>query len=107
MDLKAFCERLAAADLFPHGINVEVLRELSGENCRVFFHERGVGPTESSSTGSAAVFAVLRKLGRVGDHMSISSGNHQISVFAVGDRIYVENHAEIVYKGVFLSTGEK
>jgi diaminopimelate epimerase len=104
-DLEALGRTLAGSNLFPRGTNVEIIRELSSEECRVFFYERGVGPTESSSTGCAAVFAVLRQLGKIKDHLSIRVDYGKIEVFG-DDRIYVENQSEIVYKGVFPDNGE-
>ena len=104
-DLEVLGKALAGSDIFPCGTNVEVIRELSGEECQVYFYERGVGPTESSSTGCAAVFAVLRQLGRIQDHLSIKMEYGKIEVFG-DERIFVENQSEIVYKGVFLENGE-
>ena len=57
--------------LFPKRVNVEFVQALDQENCRVYFYERGVGPTQASSTGSAAVFAVMRRLGMAGDQLLI------------------------------------
>ncbi len=64
-------EKLEGHPLFPMRVNVEFVQVLGAEHCRVYFYERGVGPTQASSTGSAAVFAVLRRLGLVGDRLLI------------------------------------
>ncbi len=80
------CRRLPAAarllalgagleghSLFPRRTNVEFVQATGSGRCRVFFYERGVGPTQASSTGSSAVFAVLRRLGLAGDSLEIES----------------------------------
>lgn len=69
--LASLGEKLEGQPLFPKRVNVEFVQVLGAGNCRVYFYERGVGPTQASSTGSAAVFAVLRRLGLVGDRLLI------------------------------------
>ncbi|MBN2347064.1 MAG: diaminopimelate epimerase [Candidatus Aminicenantes bacterium] len=69
--LAALGKKLQGHALFPGRVNVEFVQFVSREHCRVFFYERGVGPTPASSTGSAAVFAVLRRLGLAGDRLVI------------------------------------
>jgi diaminopimelate epimerase len=65
-------KELEGHPLFPKRVNVEFVEVLDAENCRVYFYERGVGPTLASSTGSAAVFAVLRRLGLAGERLQIA-----------------------------------
>lgn len=51
--------------LFPHGVNVEFVSPLEGDEVAMRVHERGVGETRSCGTGTvAAVVAVLRHAGR-------------------------------------------
>jgi diaminopimelate epimerase len=64
-------KKLEGQPLFPKRVNVEFVQALDAESCRVYFYERGVGPTRASSTGSAAVFAVMRRLGMAGDQLRI------------------------------------
>ena len=68
--LTALGKKLESHPMFPERVNVEFVYFSDAENCRVFFYERGVGPTLASSTGSAAVFAVLRRLGMVRDRLA-------------------------------------
>ncbi len=68
--LEALGKKLEGHLMFPGRVNVEFVQP-RGPSCRVFFYERGVGPTRASSTGSAAVFAVLRRLGMAGDQLQI------------------------------------
>jgi diaminopimelate epimerase len=102
---------LEGADIFPQKTNVEfVLKPLQGfspggnsAKCRVFYYERGVGPTQSSATGSAAVFAVLQKLGEVQDRLSIETPAGGLTVFGK-NQIFIENYTKIVYKGIYCNT---
>lgn len=108
---------LEKAEIFPSGTNVELvvptgtgrLNYETGEHFRIFFYERGVGPTQSSSTGSAAVFAVLQKLRLINQSLTIPIDSQcpgcpgeAINVFGK-QTVYIENSTEIVYKGVCLS----
>lgn len=71
--LPALGAGLEGHSLFPRRTNVEFVQATGSGRCRVFFFERGVGPTQASSTGSSAVFAVLRRLGLAGDSLEIES----------------------------------
>jgi diaminopimelate epimerase len=108
---------LEKAEIFPSGANIELVVPTGtgrvnyerGEHFRIFFYERGVGPTKSSSTGSAAVFAVLRKLGLINQCLVITINSQcrgcpgeTIKIFGK-QAVYIENFTEIVYKGVYLS----
>ena len=94
--------KLEGAPLFPFRTNVEFVSLKDQEHCQVFFYERGVGPTYASSTGSAAVFAVLRKNGRVGDRLSILTRAGEI--LASGkEAISIEIVTRIICRGEYLS----
>ncbi len=79
--LERMGKTLEGAGIFPHKTNVEFVLAAGagpvdyekGENFRIFFYERGVGRTPASSTGSAAVFAVLRKRGNIADSLTIKN----------------------------------
>ncbi|GAA0540779.1 diaminopimelate epimerase [Saccharopolyspora subtropica] len=50
--------------LFPHGVNVEFVRPLGGDEVQMRVHERGVGETRSCGTGTvAATVAALQAAG--------------------------------------------
>jgi diaminopimelate epimerase len=76
--LAAWGKKLEAHPMFPARVNVEFVVRSAAASCRVSFYERGVGRTESSSTGSAAVFAVLRRLGLAGGELTIECGSDKI-----------------------------
>jgi diaminopimelate epimerase len=69
--LAALGEMIESHAMFPKRVNVEFVEPGGEGKCRIFFYERGVGPTRASSTGSAAVFAVLRRLGLVKDRLEV------------------------------------
>ena len=110
--LTALGEKLARDSHFPFQVNVEwvhitangppegtaALRPAS--LCKVFFYERGVGPTQASSTGSAAVFAVLRRLGRVQDSLEIDCGSERI-VVSWQQGIFIHNITRLVCWGEY------
>jgi diaminopimelate epimerase len=96
--LAALGKKLENHPMFPKRVNVEFVHLADAENCRVFFYERGVGPTLASSTGSAAVFAVLRRLGMAGDRLAIDLGAEKIAVS--WDRgIFIHNFTRLVCRG--------
>jgi len=110
-EMIAIGKMLENADIFPRKTNVEFVLKpspefsagSSGANCRVFYYERGVGPTQSSATGSAAVFAVLQKVGEVQDRLSIETPAEGLTIFGK-NQIFIENYTKIVYKGIFFNT---
>jgi diaminopimelate epimerase len=100
---------LEEASIFPYKTNVEFVlpgkgpaNYEKGENFRILFYERGVGQTCCSSTGSSAVFAVLKKLSLIEDSLTIPYIEDSITISGKNE-IYVENSTEIVYKCIFLS----
>jgi diaminopimelate epimerase len=101
--LERMGKMLEGAGIFPNRTNVELVFFRDREDCRVFYYERGVGRTVSSSTGSAAVFAVLQKLGsiRAQEHLTIATPAGKIKIFGNAS-IAIENYSKIVYKGFYV-----
>lgn len=99
-ELEKIGEMFEGAGIFPRKTNVELVHFKDAENCEVYYYERGVGPTLSSSTGSAAVFAVLQKLKIIPERLTITSGGGTINIYGSG-RVYLDNIVRIVYKGIF------
>ncbi|HUU04455.1 MAG TPA: diaminopimelate epimerase [Patescibacteria group bacterium] len=91
-------KKLESHPMFPARVNVEFVQFTDAENCRVFFYERGVGPTLASSTGSAAVFAVLRRLGKVKDRLAIECGTEKI-VASWKRGIFIHNLTRLICRG--------
>ena len=57
-----------------------------------------MGQTLASSTGSAAVFAVLRRLGMVGDRLTIDCGAEKIGV-SWEQGIFIHNFTRLICRG--------
>ena len=111
--LEQMGKKLENAPLFPQKANVELVfpagpsplhpgedSDEKGGNIRVFYYERGVGITQSSSTGSAAVYAVLQALNLITDSLAIPFPQGEIKISGK-NKIYIESYTEIVYKGIF------
>ncbi len=96
--LAALGKKLEGHVMFPRRVNVEFVYFSDTGHCRVFFYERGVGPTLASSTGSAAVFAVLRRLGKIGDHLDIDCGDAKIAV-SWKRGIFINNFTRLLCRG--------
>ncbi len=100
-------EELHQQPIFPYRCNVSIVEEYETDWAKIHFFERGVGRTQSSSTGTAGAFAVLRTL-----HSGISSfsfippGGEPVRVSG-HERIYVENCSQIVYKGEYMESGNE
>ncbi len=99
--LVALGKELEASPQFPARTNVEFVCAKDPEHCQVFFYERGVGPTLASSTGSAAVFAVLRRNGMVRDRLSILTRGGEILVSGK-ETISIEIVTRVICQGEYL-----
>lgn len=93
---------LQRAKIFPEGINVEIVCPIRADTYSVLFFERGVGRTRTSSTGSAAVLAVLKKTDSEKTAIQIRAPETPpLKVLTKGSSIAVENTTRIVYKGEY------
>ena len=104
-ELSIIGAQIEGADIFPQNTNVEfVFPKIASETARrVFFYERGVGPTLSSSTGSAAVFAVIAKLKEAKANLTLKTQQENIRISLKRKKIYIENFTKILYKGIYLN----
>ena len=98
--LQAMAKELASAPIFPQGTNVELVCQDTERPLQIFYYERGVGRTLFSSTGSAAVFAVMQRLKKIHDSLSLPTSLGNIKISGIR-KIYLENFCEIVYKGIY------
>lgn len=97
--LSVIGKTLSSARIFPQGANIELVYQKRGKY-QVFFFERGVGKTDSSSTGAAAVFSVLKRLNKIQDTLVIENVFRPLEVSGY-ESVQVENLSEIVYKGTY------
>jgi len=112
--LEVWGRRLEGAEIFPFRTNVEFIVPSSskglnpdydnGKGFRIYFYERGVGPTFASSTGSSAVYAVLRNLGLTREQLVVPGSVEKEQVIVSGKHgIIIENTTEVLYKGEYLA----
>lgn len=103
-ELLSAAEELHQDSMFPFRTNVSVVRLLDPGRAEIAFFERGVGPTQASSTGTAGAYAVLRALNAAMDSCLFlpPAGG---AVRASGrEKICLENRTCIVYKGEYLES---
>jgi diaminopimelate epimerase len=87
---------------FPEGTNVEFAQVETPERVRILIWERGVGPTQSSGTGScAALVAAAAYGGAARDAEVISPGGAQ-RVEWLPDSVYLTGWAEVLCEGEWL-----
>jgi len=104
--LEKIGSEIESGEIFPERTNVEFVFPVKDPGTKnvplieAFFYERGAGVTPFSSTGSTAVFSVLHSLGIIGDSMMIKTSEGPVPIF-IKDRIFIESHTKIVYKGVY------
>ena len=98
--LAALGKKIEGHAMFPKRVNVEFVRLGGDQSCQVYFYERGVGPTLASSTGSAAVFAVLRRLGMAGECLDIDLGAEKIQL-SWNNGIFLRNITRIICRGEY------
>jgi diaminopimelate epimerase len=98
--LASLGKKIEGHAMFPKRVNVEFVQFRGADDCRVYFYERGVGPTLASSTGSAAVFAVLRRLGMVCDRLLIDLEPEKIAI-SWRDGIFIHNFTRLICRGEY------
>jgi diaminopimelate epimerase len=90
-------------DRFPHGTNVEFVAPEREGRVRIRIWERGVGPTESSGTGTcAAAAAAMAHGGAARDLVVVSPGGEQRVVWGP-EGLQLTGWAELVWEGTWLA----
>ena len=85
---------------FPRGTNVEFVRVLSPSEIAFRIYERGVGPTQSSGTGtSASAAASIALRGCIPELLASSLGGSQRVVWRTGEPLMLTGPAEIICTG--------
>jgi diaminopimelate epimerase len=94
---------LATHAVFPAGTNVEFAEVISPTEVRILIWERGVGPTTSSGTGTAAsAVAAAAHGGATRDIIVIAPGGSQLVEWR-DDGVYLTGWAEVVLAGEWLA----
>jgi diaminopimelate epimerase len=88
---------------FPAGVNVEIIRVESPDRVRILIWERGVGPTESSGTGSCAsaiAAASFAGANRVTD--VVAPGGSQRVEWTQENEVFLTGWAQLLFDGQWL-----
>ncbi len=95
--------RLGAAlerhEMFSHGTNVEFAEVHAGGEVRILIWERGVGPTQSSGTGSCAALVAAAAFGGGSRSADVVAPGGSQRVEWRDDSVYLTGWAEIVCDG--------
>jgi len=88
---------------FPDAVNVELVHVEAADRVRILIWERGVGPTESSGTGScASAVAASFAGGAVRDVEVIAPGGSQRVEWDAQNTVWLTGWAEVVLRGRWL-----
>jgi diaminopimelate epimerase len=89
---------------FPDGVNVELAVVETPQRVRILIWERGVGPTQSSGTGSCASAVAAAAVGRVERAVDVESpGGTQHVEWLPDGTVALTGWAQIVLRGEWLS----
>ena len=84
----------------PHGTNVDFVTVVDRQNVRLRTYERGVeGETLACGTGAVAASVILKHKGLTGDRVNLRTRGGETLRVIVGDEVYLEGDARIIYTG--------
>jgi len=88
---------------FPEAVNVELAHVEATDRVRILIWERGVGPTESSGTGSCASAVAAAFAGGAAREVEvIAPGGSQHVEWDAANTVWLTGWAEIVWRGRWL-----
>ena len=94
--------KLSTHPAFPDGTNVEFAAVESPDRVRILIWERGVGPTESSGTGSCAAAVAAAQYGGASRSATVIAPGGSQLVEWLPEGILLTGWAEIVFEGQWL-----
>lgn len=84
----------------PQGTNVDFVTVIDRETVKVRTYERGVeGETLACGTGAVAASVVLKEKGLTGSAVGLWTRGGEVLRVSVGDEVYLEGDARVVYVG--------
>jgi diaminopimelate epimerase len=84
----------------PDGTNVDFVKVIDGQNAKLRTYERGVeGETLACGTGAVAASVILKEKGLAGQKVNLTTRGGEILRVTVGDEVYLEGDARIIYMG--------
>jgi diaminopimelate epimerase len=95
-------EALERHPMFPDGTNVEFAEVESPTRVRILIWERGVGPTQSSGTGSCAALVAAAAFGGATHEAEVVAPGGAQRVEWRADSIYLTGWAEVLCEGTWL-----
>jgi diaminopimelate epimerase len=94
---------LAVHPMFPAGTNVEFVEVMSPEQLRILIWERGVGPTTSSGTGTAASAVAAAQFAGSARTVDVVAPGGTQRVEWRDDSVYLTGWAELVMEGQWIA----
>ena len=94
--LRSIAAGLATHPHFPKGTNVELAEVLGPDRVRILIWERGVGPTESSGTGTCAAAVAAAAYGGAARRVSVEAPGGVQRVEWETDELWLTGWAELV-----------
>jgi len=94
--LTAFGGVLAVHPFFPEGTNVELAHVESPDRVRILIWERGVGPTESSGTGTCAAAVAAAAFGGANRTVEVIAPGGAQQVEWTDETIWLTGWAEVI-----------
>ncbi len=91
-----------ATNLFPGRTNVEFLK-IDNRHLRGWFYERGAGKTLASSTGSAAILAILKNVFNLNQVEIETETGTKISACLENEKIFVFTRTKLIFQAKKLS----
>lgn len=103
--LQALGPAITSHPRFPRGVNAGFAQVLAPDAIRLRVHERGAGWTQACGSGACAAVAVLRRRGRVGDHVAVElpGGMLEIEWCGTGHTLWMTGPASFVFEGEWLN----
>jgi len=88
--------QLTSHPYFPEGTNVELAEVLQPDRIRILIWERGVGPTESSGTGTCAAAVAAAAFGGAARHVTVVAPGGSQTVEWTSDQLWLTGWAEVI-----------
>lgn len=88
-------------ELFPHRMNAVFIELIDEKALRIEIWERGAGYTMASETSACAAAAAARRLGLVGDVVTVNMPGGAIDIRFDGDRVLMTGTVEPLFYGHF------
>jgi diaminopimelate epimerase len=88
--------------LFPEGTNVEFVEVERPDRVRILIWERGVGPTQSSGTGSCAALVAAASFGGASRSAEVIAPGGAQQVNWQDDHVYLTGSAEVLFEANWL-----